>query len=182
MSAELAKPHPHEDLFKKHERLIHKRAWDFYHSTGVPYEELLSEGYLCFCMTARKYRPEKGAFSTFLWTCLTHSFSDFCSRWRNIGRDEDLPPIVVCSEYSQCNNPSSSLIFTQSLSTLSEEACHIVHLVINSPKEFLRDLPSYTTPRAIRGGLFRHLRRKGWSWPRIWGGLRELKEAFGAER
>lgn len=170
-----------EEALEKFRRLIFQQAWKYHRRSGVPYEEILSEGYLCFCEALNRYQPERGAFSTFLWTSLSNSLNDFISRWHKLTRDESLPTHVICSEGSHCTLPDNQLHYQDLYKSLSSEAQAIIDIVINSPQDFLHNLPStkhQLTPKSVRGALFRHLRRQAWSWPRIWKGMREIKEVI----
>ena len=64
-------------LFKKNEKLINSRCRVFANKTGLPLEEVLSEGYLIFVKATKKYDINRNTkFSTFLYTQLL-SLSDY---------------------------------------------------------------------------------------------------------
>lgn len=55
--------------FKKYQKLIQKRAWQYYryYKGEVEYNEIEAQGYLIYCESVEKYDITKSNFSTYLW-------------------------------------------------------------------------------------------------------------------
>lgn len=55
--------------FKKYQKLIQKRAWQYYRSYKgeIDFEDIQAQGYLIYCEALKNYDITKSNFSTHLW-------------------------------------------------------------------------------------------------------------------
>ena len=66
--------------YLKHRNLIKQQAWKFSTRTGLDYDELEAESNLMFCECFDKYNPERGAFSTYLFTVLIMGLKNYSNK------------------------------------------------------------------------------------------------------
>lgn len=161
--------------------LIHWKAWSYHRRFPcIPFDELVSEGSLCFCEAWGRYNPHKGAtFSSFFVSYLSHTLSTFCQRWARFDEGEGCEELV--GQGGHHTSPHHYVQFQQFLFSLPSDLKEVATLLLNSPQEFLSDTSYPYTPKAVRGALYRHLRKeRKWSWPRIWRTMKGLKEAVEA--
>ena len=62
-----------EKLYNRYEQLLNKIAFKYSHINSLySYEDLKSESYIALVKAAESYDPDRGSFSTFLFTSLNH--------------------------------------------------------------------------------------------------------------
>lgn len=59
-----------ECLYLENEKLMMSVAWRFVDSSGIPFDDILSEFKIIFFDVYQNYKPEKGKFSTVLHTSI----------------------------------------------------------------------------------------------------------------
>lgn len=84
--------------FKKYQKLIQKRAWQYYRSYKgeIDFEDIQAQGYLIYCEALKNYDITKSNFSTHLWWELGN-LDSFCKtlyrrKEKNVSL-EDIKPI-----------------------------------------------------------------------------------------
>jgi len=145
----------------QYQNLICKIAWSYQKTTGTPFEDLLSEAYLGFMNACNSYNPEKGVFTTHAWYCIRNVLNDLL---RNSRRWVSHTPNNPTTE----NNPELLFLCKETIcEELKEDAQNIVSILFSIPDE---KKPENKTE------LKKELRNKGMSWPKIWRGMKELRE------
>lgn len=162
-----------EDYKKMIKMLAARRSAQF----AVERDELELEGNLIFVTASRKYRPERGAFSTFLWRCLDNGLLSFCKRekrqaWWELSDDGTL---IDCG-HNEHKHTKTSIFIQQSVAMLPASASNSMRLLMHAPGEL--GLDGSEPPKAVRGALKRHLRAQGESWSVTWQAMREIKNIF----
>ncbi len=154
------------NLFNDNINLVRKVAWSFHKTTGVEWEELFSEACLAFVLSLRSYNPKKGKLSTHIQTCVTNQLINFTKQYHNIIPSSDL----LDEDTFYCQENVTITPFFETLSSLSEEAQYVCNMILSSPEEFLEE-----SKKLARRHIIDKLRKKGWSWPKIWRCFREIK-------
>lgn len=150
-------------------------------------EDFLSgEGAFPFLRAVKTYQPERGKFSTHLYTTLQND-----KRVR-IGKEKaqkrkatEVIPLDDCLSLSGGVNPEREVEFWDTLSKLSPDAKVAIRYILQNamaepPKRKRTKWPTPVTCGAteLRADLQRHLREEGWSFPRIWKMIKEIKGAL----
>lgn len=145
--------------------LIRKIAWSFHNSTGMEWDELMSEASLAYMEALQSYDPTKATLSTWVYICVRNRLRSFVAQRPDLIELPEGPYTAAC--------PHTSLEFKELVMSLSEDAKIICRTIFEFPKEFLQ-LP----PKLTRGNLFRALRKEGWKAPRIWKSFHEIRQAL----
>jgi len=154
-------------LLKEHQKLIYKIAWSYHTTTGVSFEELLSDSYIGFMHACQTYAPEKGKFTTYTWVCINNHLKTILKRKK---QKTDELFILETTPYQSIdiNNPEELCIIRDSIfKELGEHAKTVAYTLFTLPDE---QKPENRTR------LKNELHNNGISWPKIWEGMRELRE------
>lgn len=146
--------------------LIRKIAWSFTKSTGQEFEELFAEASLAYVEAMQSYNPKKAKLSTWAVKIMTNRLITFCMKQETY---------VSFPKFFEDNIPGQDNIegeysFREWLQDLPQDLQLICKAIFKAPEEFLAE-----SSRASRGKLVKKLRTMGWSWPRIWNGIRNMK-------
>lgn len=146
--------------------LIRKIAWSFHHTTGLEWDDLFQEAALAYCEALKNYDPKRGIkITTYMWWCISSDLKNYLKK-------QEKQNGHICSiEDVDVDRPVNT---TPIFESLSKEATEIANMVLSSPKIF-DNLPPELAKRNIARVL---INRKGWSWRRVWVGIRDLKLAF----
>ena len=149
-------------------KLMYSIAWSFHRTTGVPWEELLSEAFLAYSITMDKYfDKDKGKESVYLYQAVTSHLITFCKKEK---RRKDWEIITEdLSEFSHLPTFIKWLELESSL-TVSKDLKQILDLVLNHTQEL-----ACMTSKGARGFLYKQLRTQGWAWSRIWAAFTSMK-------
>jgi RNA polymerase sigma factor (sigma-70 family) len=172
-----------EDDYTKYQKLLMSKALKWHLKTGVPYDELLSEGSLAFMECCNGYSAEKGSFITYLYTALDRNLQHYCTAWykhdyvswdkqhrcerSQIEEQKEEPDEEDIELRATSLNISHDPILEraalkQAITRMSEEAKSVVMLVLYSPSE-LRPFFTQEGIQGMRVALRRYLRHIGWS-------------------
>lgn len=157
-------------------KMLYKIVWSYIRSCpGLEFNDLLSEACLAYLEAEKVFDPEKGKKSTFMWNCVSNALNDIISK-NTLQNSKEI--YLEDFKFPYEETPEQVLIqeerFLTLTASLSNEAKMICNLVLNEPDVFL----PIDKPRECRGEISRTLRTREWSWPKIWGAFRELKETF----
>jgi len=139
--------------------LICKIAWSFHRTTGLEFEELLSEAILAYLEALPKYNPKRGKLSTFMSRIMQQALVDYYKRekqYTSISNVEYLDDFIPEYEFF----PPS----------LPDDLQHIIDTIQYGEEDYSQLLPKFA-----RGALIKVLRDDGWSWGRIWNNIRKMK-------
>jgi len=163
--------------------MARKLAWSFSRTTGLEFEDLFQEACLAYmwALNDERYDPSKSKFTSFAYMKMRNWLSDYAeSQYR--ARDLNLEGMLAESSEedsafaledllpSDEAGPEHALAFAEELGELSPEAKEICRMVMEEPSEYAQ-----LGKRAGRGRVKDELRAKGWTWDRIWDGLRQAK-------
>lgn len=154
--------------------LMKKQAASFHKTTGLPFEDLLSNAHLAFVYAKATYDPNKSKFSTYLHNTCKTILIDYCKgqhpHYLHETNNQEEIDVNIGGQNHQ--TPETQLLFKEAVNNLGFEARTICQMIFESPHEFL----SMNRPKFSRGHLRTKLRTKGWTWEMIWDGFREIKE------
>jgi len=154
------------------ERLINERVWATVRATGYEFDELrskASEVFMHACETYDESRATK--FSTWLSLMLNGHLLNYAKKMR---RELPTIDIMLIEEFSEISAFHSAQLHDE-IAKLSEEAQHVCKIILDGPADVLHiadDLPA----KMIRGAIVAHLREIGYSRPRAWDCIREIKQ------
>ena len=161
------------------EKLIYKLSWKFSRTTGIPFEDLVSEATVAWLSAAERFDPAKGAPSTYAYHVIHNhlaSLAQVSLRETTID-DEEKMESTFSSIPSRRPSPHHELEFRQLVLSMSKEAQEVCSILFHAPEE-LSKLAKNDMPKSIRGALKGSLRSRGWSWPKIWKTFEEIKTAL----
>lgn len=161
--------------YEKYQLLIIERACSFNRSTGYDVEDLISQGNLIYCQVKNTHQNKRGVkFSTFLYTCLNNGLRNYIKKNNKYIKTTELTEKLMTKSGLLNKKSEARCNFLHVLTSLSNEAKHVIEIIIKSPMELLQ-LNGTEKPKAIRGKLYKHLRSKGWKWTTIWKTFNEIK-------
>lgn len=151
--------------------LMRKLAWSFHYSTGLNFEDLLSEAYCAYYMAKKEYTPRKGKFSTWIWECIENHLINYCKQERfspmyNFINLEDANNMLIAPESRTKDD------FLEFLMSLPKDCQHVAHIATS--KKFMENQMGN---KQARGIIYKTLREEGWRWRRIWTAFNALKFA-----
>ncbi len=146
--------------------LIRSIAWTFYKSSKVNWDELFSEACLAYCESIRKYNQDKPASTTtWVYIAMRNALINFCKKEH---RSRDLKGI---EDWCEVVSKTPMYEFFQESEQVSPDTKHIIQMVRQSPERY-----TLFPPRKVIGQIKHDLREvEGWSWPRIWSGMKNLR-------
>jgi len=145
--------------FTVEKRMIHSLAWSFHNTTGVDIEELTSEALLAYCEARLTYKQSmKTKFTSHAYKCMRSRLINFIKiekRYLIADLEHELEEITVYPG-----------LFFELMDEFPEDCIYIAEQVLNSDK-----IETCT-------GVSNLLREHGWTWPRIWRSLKEMKQTL----
>lgn len=151
-------------------KLVHKIAWSFHRTTGLPVEDLISEASLAYVEGVSKFDPEKATITTYMYPRIRCHLIDYCKS-QGLQRHEPLPDDLntgmPCPDTSTASQENRTA-FKQAIQGSSEEVKYLAWMIFKSPEEFVG--------HASRGKVKDKLRENGWTWSMIWRAFGEVKE------
>jgi hypothetical protein len=156
---------------EEHQKMIYRIAWSFHFSTGVEWEELVSEAYLAWCKNESKYDENRGIkFSTFMYLVIQNHLNNYVALLKrknpSLNNHVDLMEDMLIGDMVE-----REVMFRECLEDLGRDGKTICKIIFSSPSEFVHPL----RPKKSRGLVQDHLRKAGMSWEQIWTGFREIK-------
>ncbi len=164
--------------------LVRKITWKFVNKyPGLEFDDLFSEACIIYLETEHLYCPEKGAFSTFMWTVITNHLKNVIGKKANTTiKEQPTDPVTMAdiNEIQVLISPEAEMeeeAWNEIVQALSSEGRAIYKIL--TEEEHLIEL-SINNPKKCRGEIVNILRERGWSWPIIWRSFREIKEVLAA--
>ncbi len=162
----------HQINYLDYQNLIYKLAHRFHKTTGIETDKLISCANIEFVKCQKSYNPIRASFSTYLYIKIRGLFLEMARKKNNN------PEINSPYEKQSNNTADEYLFFKEILKSLSTDAKEVCEIVFNTPIDLIRMLP-IKQPRGVnRHQIQKHLRRQGWTFTRIWGVFREIKESL----
>lgn len=114
--------------FEKYQKLIQKRAWQYYRSYKgeIDFEEIEAQGYLIYCEALKNYDITKSNFSTHLWWELGN-LDSWCRTL--VRRKQKNTNIEEIKEVGCCEN--NVLSIEELTGYLSEKAIKVVKWILS---------------------------------------------------
>jgi RNA polymerase sigma factor (sigma-70 family) len=148
--------------------LIRKIAWELKKkqrsSTREPFEDLFQEGCIGYLKAVETYNPEKGAFSTHVWFCVSSAIKDYL---KSMERKNSL--LEQMDELQVINHTAPESEFFE---TLPEESKQIAMRILDTPKTFV-----VRTKEECSQTLFSMFSECGWNESKINFGINQLTKA-----
>ena len=142
--------------------LIRKIAWSFHQTTKVDFEELVSEGIYQYYECLKYFDHERGVKrSTLLYRYVHNRLVTFTKIEQRYVLGCFINPVT---------NPTP---FFELADEFSGDTKFILNLIMDYKQDFA-GIPGKTA----RGRLVKSLRYQGWSWSRIWDGIRNFKSTL----
>jgi Sigma-70 region 2 len=185
---------PEKGISDKVYNLVKIRAYSFHCTTGITYNELISEGLYIYSRALLSYNPDKGVkFTTYLYGCLNRELIQFCTKWR---RQLPALPMSDILEHLKHENPGKKHYdllelripagydqeyeYKEMLSKLSPEAQGIALLLEECADEIVKEhgdaVKDPHSVKHLRGSLARYLRKLGWKHCNINRAFGELRK------
>jgi len=166
----------------EHINLICKLVWSYNRLTGIDYDELFSEACLGYAEALVLYNPESNTkFSTFCWSVIRNKLRIYIRKQKKTQQQipfSDLSEDTIFALFTKnqafVESEEEPASFDDFLKTLNNDARFIAELVVEKHNTFPQDKPAYHLRQYVRDAL----RNEGWSWPRIWKGIKSLKMAL----
>lgn len=139
-----------EEIYLRYEKLIMKMAWKFVNSTGYDFEDIFSIFKVRFCMAYEKFNPEKGKFSTLLYTELHNMGVDLIIKNQALKRINEvrLGPDDIPEQIQNYTHEDQILLLEQIIGH-EEEVVRVIGGIIFShkfspkskktPKKYIQD-------------------------------------------
>jgi RNA polymerase sigma factor (sigma-70 family) len=145
--------------------LIRKIAWSFHTTTGLDLDDLIQEASLAYLDGLKRYDPDKGIISTYIWTHIRNQLTTYVKREMAYNH-----PLCDITELKINSLPKSeNALFWENL---TNEAREIADIVLQSPKPYVKS-------RVVANERIKHiLQSRGWDMKKIKVGLSNLKLAY----
>jgi len=109
--------------------LIRKIVWSYKKHSKEPFDDLFQEGFIGYLHAIDTYQPNKGAFSTYAWYCVSAKIKDYLIA---MNRKNKLLQIVDdLLPYESSNNSNSFM------EMLPKESLEIANLIMQCPTIFV---------------------------------------------
>jgi RNA polymerase sigma factor (sigma-70 family) len=145
--------------------LIRKIAWSFHSTTGLEFDDLVSQAIVYYYEGLEKYDPSRGKITTYMWYWLDGCMKNYIARQAKINSveviDIESNPVDVSGEVSEF------------FDSLTPAAQYIADMVLTAPGLFIK-----LNKKAARQRVVELLTRQGWDAAEITLGLNDLKLAF----
>lgn len=156
--------------FPKDIKLMQKIAWSFHNTTGIQFEELLSEAIIGYYEALQTYSKEHDTkISTHAWVYMRNRLINFCKqeeKHTNLSLDCEIVQDALSYLPRYVFNNESPL-------KLSEEKAFLISLVLDN-----FDTLDVMPPKKARGFIVQELRKHEWSWPKIWREIKDIKQCL----
>jgi DNA-directed RNA polymerase specialized sigma24 family protein len=163
------------------EGMLRKLAWSFYLSTGIDFEELLSEAFLRYYEAiATRCDCKESKFSTYVFCHVSNALITFCqNELRHSGTYQSWNKLfrrVEGKSGGMVEILHNGITYIEAWfeweGCFSEKAGHIVDRLI----EGAWDIDYSQPPKMIRGQITNLLRKEGWKWQDVWDAMAEIKQ------
>lgn len=155
----------------KHEPMLMKLAWSFNKTTGIDFQELLSEARVCYYEAAHDYDPDNASGAkliTYAWNRVKHGLIAFCKKEkRNKTMEFDDNNEKVAEDlglYEEMNSDHSILDELEGMGKV------VANYLLKDP-----DVDIHQTPRKVKGDILMIMRCDGYSNGQIFRGFNEIK-------
>lgn len=161
--------------------MIHDIAWKFFRQNpDLNYDDLFAEAALAYCEAQNRFDPTRGAKETTMaYAYMKNALIAF------VNTANETRGHLPLNEHGYLNNqgkengelrePQVAVPFLPPISELlqemTEEAKEICQMILDAPEQYAGFLP-----KDCRGKIYRKLRERGWTWPKIWKGFAEIKQ------
>ena len=140
------------------DKMIRSLAQSFTSTTGINFDELYSEANLAYCEAVFSYDPNKGAkLTTHVFNIVKNALINFCK--------QELKHKVSDVEFDITFETKPWQDMEAAFTGLSKKVIDIVFENDNFQG----------SSRAMRQQVVCYLRNEGWTWEKVWDGMRETK-------
>lgn len=168
----------------ENERLIKKIAWSFHRTTDIDLKDLISEANLAYCKAMLTFDVSLNyQFSTYATKVIKRALVDFTKEERKrkylrydinkflLDFVDESEGLLYYPEPLKVYPVSEPIEFCEDW---PEDCKKIVNIILNHQEEIDPSL----APKLARGKVIEILRQEGFSWPKIWNGIRYIKLAL----
>ena len=142
--------------------LIQKIAWSFHLTTGLDFEELVSEGIVAYATGMEDYDPKKGALTTFMWHHISNKLKEYVKKEKKFAEGR--------VSIEDIDIPSDS---TPLFERLTPEAQEIARIVLSQSRHCV------VAPReSVYSSISHILHGMGWQDRKIDKGFYDIQIAF----
>jgi len=154
--------------------LIRRIAWSYSYTTSLDIDDLFSIAAIGYTKALNTYDAERSCFSTWAWINMKQELNNHLA-----GIRPDPHTVAACVKGvtpHDCEEigPEETVSFKEMVSSMGKEAREVCEIIFESPHEFLIQ----GKPKLSQGRLRDALRERGWSWPKIRNGMREVKQTL----
>lgn len=147
---------------EEYTKLIYKLAWSFHRSTGIEFEELVSQATLLAVEAKHNYDPSRSAFSTFMYTAVRNGLITFVK-----SEKQGNVSIEDIAESFDSGTPTSSIDFMIELEGLPKRTRLFAKEILRHRNKFLK--------KTTISNVVTHFRSIGWKYQDIWNSIKEIK-------
>jgi DNA-directed RNA polymerase specialized sigma24 family protein len=166
-----------EQAYKQYDKMLHKLSHQCAGRCGRPEEDVYGQACFLFMQATTTYRPGRGAFGTWLYTCIKNGLATWGIKMdvpRQLPADWR-PGLVATNDPVTTLTPDRQLMFKDWLANLSEECREVALIILSGPAEVL-EIGTGGCRKITARMIKTYLRGRGWTYPRIWQTMRELKQ------
>ena len=151
--------------------LIRERAWSFYKTTGLPYEDLYSEACLGYCNALNSYEKGQCKFTTYAFRYMTNALIDYCRNEKQqiLNSALDIDQLLMLEQFHPQVMPEEGKELDYKKAS---ETVQLILDIVMQDDVLFGQMP----PKKVRGKIVRVLRIYGWKWDDIWAAMKETKQ------
>lgn len=152
---------PITELYKKYQNLIRYQAWNLSKKLNCSFDEALSDINVIFWDSVKSWKPERGAFTTFLFCCVHHHIINGITAKSTMKRKyERLSGVMELIAQGQPN--PERLVIIKDLIEKDPVVNAIKDLLLKEQKEYQGQ------KKGFKGWLSDKLFAMGFKWRDIW--------------
>ena len=178
--------------YAQYDKILHQLSHKTAGRCGRPEEDCYGQACFLFMKAATTYKPGRCEFGTWLYACVRNGLATWGAKnplavgWENprcpagachISQDSYEEGWDCYPERKTDLSPDKTLMFKDWLADLSEECREVAMIILNGPAEVL-EIGAGGCRKITAEMIKAYLRKKNWTYPRIWQTMRDLKEAI----
>ena len=160
---------PMTELYVKYQNLIRYQAWKLSEKLNCSFDEALSDINMIFWDSVKSWKPERGAFTTFLFCCVhSHIINSMTAKSAMKRKNETLSDILDLITRPQ---PSpEKLVILKDLIEKDPVMNAIKELLLTEQKGYQEQ------KKGFKGWLSDKLFAMGFKWKDIWGAWKYIEQ------
>ena len=120
--------------------IINKLAWVWHYRSKIKFKELQSEANVAYCTAVNSYDEIKSSLPTWVWNTINLHLRAFVQKENQISRNNR----QASHQHENQFPVHYDSYFFELFSQFSDEAKHVIEIILKSPNEFL-DIANWNT-------------------------------------